>query len=193
VGDFCHFFKFAREEIVMEKVLMAAKAANNVIGKENSLPWHLPADLDFFLQTIEGQFIIAGRKFFETVQGKEVFHQGVEGIVLSRQKDYQAPHFKVAHSIEESLQLAEKSGVPKVYILGGGEIYKQTIALADQLIITEIDAEFEGDTFFPEIDKSHWQEVSRISHQKDAVNAYDYSFAVYKPAANPAANSEKLP
>ena len=172
----------------MEKVLMAAKAANNVIGKDNSLPWHLPADLDFFRQTIEGQFLIAGRKFFETVQGQQVFHQGVKGIVLSRQKDYQAHHIQVAHSIEESFQLAEKSGVPKVFILGGGEIYKQTLALADQLILTEIEAEFEGDTFFPEIDKSRWQEVSRITHKKDAVNPYDYSFAVYKPVAN----SEKL-
>lgn len=173
----------------MEKVIIAAKAANNVIGKDNSLPWHLPADLEFFLGTVEGQFLIAGRKFFESVQGREVFHEGVEGIVLSRQKDYQAPHIQVAQSIEESLQLAEKSGVPKVYILGGGEIYKQTIALADQLILTEIEAEFEGDTFFPDIDKSRWQEVSRISHKKDALNPYDYSFAVFKSAAS----SDKLP
>lgn len=84
----------------MEKVIIAAKAANNVIGKDNSLPWHLPADLEFFLGTVEGQFLIAGRKFFESVQGREVFHEGVEGIVLSRQKDYQAPHIQVAQSIE---------------------------------------------------------------------------------------------
>jgi len=75
----------------MEKVIMAAKAANNVIGKDNSLLWHLPADLEFFLRTIEGEFLIAGRKFFESSQGREVFHEGVEGIVISRQKDYQCP------------------------------------------------------------------------------------------------------
>ena len=138
----------------MEKVIMAAKAANNVIGKDNSLPWHLPADLEFFLRTIEGEFLIAGRKFFESIQGKEVFHEGVEGIVISRQKDYESPTVLVAHSIEESFQLAEQKKVQKIYILGGGKIYQQTIALADRLIITEIHADFEGDTFFSEIDKS---------------------------------------
>lgn len=166
----------------MEKVIMAAKAANNVIGKDNSLPWHLPADLEFFLGTIEGEFLIAGRKFFESIQGREVFHEGVEGIVISRQKDYQSPTVLVAHSIEESFQLAAQNGVQKVYILGGGEIYQQSIDLADRLIITEIHGEFEGDTFFPDIDKSRWEEVSRSDRQKDAVNPYDYSFVVYEPA-----------
>lgn len=161
---------------------MAAKAANNVIGKDNSLPWHLPADLEFFLRTIEGNFLIAGRKFFESIQGREVFHEGVEGIVISRQKDYQSPTVLVAHSIEESWQLAAQNGVQKVYILGGGEIYQQSIELADRLIITEIHGEFEGDTFFPDIDKSRWEEVSRSDRQKDAVNPYDYSFVVYEPA-----------
>ncbi|MGB8689024.1 MAG: dihydrofolate reductase [Microcoleus sp.] len=165
----------------MEKVIMAAKAANNVIGKDNSLPWHLPADLEFFLRTIEGEFLIAGRKFFESIQGIEVFHEGVEGIVISRQKDYQSPTVLVAHSIEESLQLAAQNGVQKVYILGGGEIYQQSIELADRLIITEIHGEFEGDTFFPDIDKSRWEEVIRSDRKKDAVNPYDYSFVVYEP------------
>jgi len=166
----------------MEKVIMAAKAANNVIGKDNSLPWHLPADLEFFLRTIEGNFLIAGRKFFDSIQGREVFHEGVEGIVISRQKDYQSPTVLVAHSIEESFQLAAQNGVQKVYILGGGEIYQQSIELADRLIITEIHGEFEGDTFFPDIDKSRWEEVSRSDRKKDAVNPYDYSFVVYEPA-----------
>jgi len=165
----------------MEKVIMAAKAANNVIGKDNSLPWHLQADLDFFLRTIEGEFLIAGRKFFESIQGREVFHEGVEGIVISREKDYQSPTVRVARSIEEAFQLAEQNRVPKIYILGGGEIDRQTIALADRLIITEISCEFEGDTFFPAIDKSRWQEVSRSDRKKDAVNPYDYSFVVYEP------------
>lgn len=165
----------------MEKVIMAAKAANNVIGKDNSLPWHLPADQEFFLRTIEGEFLIAGRKFFESIQGREVFHEGVEGIVISRQKDYQCPTVRVAHSIEEAFQLAEQKKVQKIYILGGGEIYQQTIALADRLIITEIHCEFEGDTFFPDIDKSRWQEVSRSDRKKDGVNPYDYSFVVYEP------------
>ena len=165
----------------MEKVIIAAKAANNVIGKDNSLPWHLPADLDFFRRTIEGEFLIAGRKFFESIQGREVFHEGVEGIVISRQKDYKSPTVRVAQSIEESFQLAEQKKVQRIYILGGGEIYQQTIALADRLIITEIHADFEGDTFFPDIDKSRWQEVSRSDRKKDAVNPYDYSFVVYEP------------
>ncbi|MEG4294756.1 dihydrofolate reductase [Microcoleus sp. C2C3] len=165
----------------MEKVIIAAKAANNVIGKDNSLPWHLPADQEFFRRTIKGNFLIAGRKFFESIQGREVFHEGVEGIVISRQKDYKSPTVRVAQSIEESFQLAEQKKVQRIYILGGGEIYQQTIALADRLIITEIHANFEGDTFFPDIDKSRWQEVSRSDRKKYAVNPYDYSFVVYEP------------
>ena len=167
----------------MEKIIIAAKAANNVIGKDNSLPWHLPADLDFFLRKIENQFLIAGRKFFESVQGREVFHAGAKGIVISRQKDYQSPIHQVAHSIEEAFQMAEKTGVPRLYILGGGEIYKQTIDQSDHLIITEIHENFSGDTFFPEIDQFQWQEIIRIDCQKDAVNPYNYSFVVYKPAS----------
>lgn len=167
----------------MEKVIIAAKAANNVIGKDNSLPWNLPADLEFFLQTIEGKFLIAGRKFFESIQGREVFHEGVEGIVISRQKDYHCSTVRVAHSVEQSFQMAEQKKVQKIYIIGGGEIYQQTISRADRLIITEIHADFEGDTFFPEIDKSRWQEVSRSDRKKDAVNPYDYSFVVYEPLA----------
>jgi dihydrofolate reductase len=165
----------------MEQVILAAKAANNVIGKDNSLPGNLPADREFFLRTIEGEFLIAGRKIFESIQGIEVFHEGIEGIVISRQKDYQSPTVRVAHSIEEAFQLAEQNRVQKIYILGGGEIYQQTIALADRLIITEIHCEFEGDTFFADIDKSRGQEVSRSDRKKDGVNPYDYSFVVYEP------------
>lgn len=175
------FKLFSTSVLSMEKIIIAAKAANNVIGKDNSLPWYLPADLDFFLRTIEGQFLIAGRKFFESVQGREVFHEGVNGILISHQNLYKGSNFQVAHSVEESFQLAEQKGVQKAYILGGGEIYQQTIALVDRLIITEIHKKFAGDTFFPEIDKSHWQEVSRITHTKDALNPYDYSFVVYEP------------
>lgn len=165
----------------MEKVIIAAKAANNVIGKDNSLPWHLPGDYEFFLRTIEGHYLISGRKYFESDQAREVFNKDAKGIVVTRKKDYQAQNAQVAHSIEEAFSLAEEDRVQKVYILGGGEIYRQTIALTDRLIITEIHAEFKGDTFFPDIDESDWQEVSRISHQKDAVNHYDYSFVVYTP------------
>ena len=110
-----------------------------------------------------------------------MFHQGIEGIVISRQKDYQSPTVRVARSIEESFQLAEQKKVQKIYILGGDEIFQQTIALADRLIITEIHADFEGDTFFPDIDKSRWQEVSPSDRKKDPVNPYDYSFVVYEP------------
>lgn len=166
----------------MEKVIIAAKADNHVIGKNNSLPWHLPADYKFFLRTIEGHHLISGRKYFESDQAREVFLTDTKGIVVTRKKDYQAQNAQVVHSIEASFQLAEQNGVQKVYILGGGEIYRQTIALADRLIITEIHGEFEGNIFFPEIDKSRWQEVSRSDCKKDAVNPYDYSFVVYELA-----------
>ena len=101
-------------------------------------------------------------------------------IVITRQKSYQANQAKVAHLVEEALKFVQQQGVNKVCILGGSSIYQQTIDLADQIIVTEVHAEIEGDTFFSKIDPNQWQEISRKDYQKDKNNPYDYSFVVYQ-------------
>ena len=160
----------------MEKIIMVAKAANNVIGKDNKLIWHLPADLKYFKQTTLGHTLIMGRKTFESLSNP-LPHR--DSWVVTRNKDYNAEGVTIFHSLEGALKAAEKKGLDTVFILGGGQIYRQAMDLADKLLITEVHAEFEGDTWFPEIDPAVWQEVRREEHKADERNKYDYAFVEY--------------
>ena len=164
----------------MQKIIVAAKSDNQVIGKENNLVWHLPADLRFFRSTIEGAYLATGRKSFESAQGEEVFGPNREFVIITRNRAYQSTIGKIAHSLEAAIQLAEKDGAIRLCILGGATIYEQAMEVADTMILTEVHAHFEGDTFFPAIEETKWKEVSRIRHTKDAENDYDYSFVVYE-------------
>ena len=160
----------------MIKIIMAAIAKNNVIGKDNDLIWHLPADFRFFKQTTKGHTLIMGRKTFESL-GNPLPHR--DSLVVTRNKDYTSDGITVFHSLENALAYAEKKGLEKVFILGGGEIYRQSMDIADKLIITEVHEEFEGDTYFPEIDKDTWKEISREEHKADEKNKYDFAFVEY--------------
>lgn len=164
----------------MQKIIVAAKSNNQVIGKENRLAWHLPADLRFFMATIEGAFLVTGRKSYESAQGEEVFGPHRQFAIITRNKNYQAKHGQVVHSLQAAIKLAKESGAQRLCILGGAAIYKEAMSTADQMILTEVHANFEGDTFFPAIDPNHWVEVSRIKYTKDTANQFDYSFVVYK-------------
>ena len=164
----------------MQIIIVAAKSDNQVIGKENDLVWHLPADLRFFMATIEGAYLATGRKSFESAQGEEVFGPYRQFIIITRNRNYQSSIGKVAHSMEAAIQMATTAGAKRLCILGGAAIYEQAIDLADKMILTEVHASFEGDTFFPTIDLTKWQETSRIKHTKDAENPYDYSFVIYE-------------
>ena len=160
----------------MIKIIMAAIAKNNVIGKDNNLIWHLPADLRFFKQTTKGHTLIMGRKTFESL-GNPLPHR--DSLVVTRNKDYTSDGITVFHSLENALAYAEKKGLEKVFILGGGEIYRQSMDIADKMIITEVHEEFDGDTNFPEIDKDTWKEISREEHKADEKNKYDFAFVEY--------------
>lgn len=164
----------------MQKIIVAAKSDNQVIGKENNLVWHLPADLRFFMDTIEGAYLATGRKSFESAQGEEVFGPHREFIIITRNKAYQSDIGKIAHSIEAAIQQAEIDGAERLCILGGAAIYEQAMDLADTMILTEVHANFDGDTFFPLIDADKWKEVSRVRYAKDKANLFDYSFVVYE-------------
>lgn len=164
----------------MKKIIVVAKSTNNVIGVDNDLPWHLPGDEAFFLATIKGQYSLTGRKSFESAQGADIFYPETPVVIVTRRTDYQPPFGKVAHSIEAAFEIAQKDGAQKLMILGGAEIYRQTIGLADELIVTEVHTTIEGAAFFPEIDPAIWKEVSREDHAKDAANEFDYSFVKYR-------------
>lgn len=161
----------------MIKIIMAAKASNNVIGKDNDLVWHLPADLRFFKRTTRGHTLIMGRKTFESLSNPLPER---DSWVITRNKNYESADADVFHSLESAIESAEKKGLQTVFILGGGEIYRQSMTLADRLIITEVHHDFDGDTYFPEIDPEIWQEVSREEHSADEKNKYDYAFVQYE-------------
>ncbi len=147
----------------MKLVLIAAHDPNLVIGKNGELPWHYSEDLKFFKKQTMGHPIVMGRVVFEELNEKPL--PGRENIVLTRSKSYD--HVKSFKSIEDALQYLK--GNDKVFIIGGGEIYRQTIERADELIITEIKKEFEGDTFFPEYRDqigTTWKECRREEHRE---------------------------
>lgn len=168
----------------MQKIIIVAKSADNAIGGGNDLLWYLPADLEYFEGTIKGHWLITGRKSFETAQGSEIFAAPEKTIIITRNPAYKAGTATVVNSVPAAFEAAEAAKVETLYILGGGEIYQQSMKYADLLMITEIHATFDNaDTFFPEIDTEVWQETARVDHVKDAENPYDYSFVRYERKA----------
>lgn len=161
----------------MKISLIVAKARNNVIGKDNRLVWKLSGDLQHFKRTTLGHHVIMGRKTFESM-GKPL--PGRTSIVITRNKDYQvpSPHY-VVHSLDDALKIAEKKGLEQAFILGGAEIFKQALPLTDEMIITEVDAAPDGDTFFPPVDYSLWEKVSEERRSKNEKNEYNYTFVIY--------------
>jgi len=159
----------------MIKSIMVARSDNNVIGKDNDLVWHMPADLKYFKEITSGHYVAMGRKTYESVD-KPLPNR--LNIIITRQKDYYREACIVTHSLEEALALGEKNGQQEFFILGGAQIYKIALDIADRIYLTEIHGEFEGDTFFPEIDHTAWKEVKREDHEADEKNPYPYSFVV---------------
>jgi dihydrofolate reductase len=161
----------------MKTAIMVAKAANNVIGKDNDLVWHLPADLRHFKNTTSGHYVIMGRKTYESM-GKPLPNR--LNIVITRNRDYFVEGAVVVHSLDDALEFARTQNQKLVFILGGGEIYKQALPIVDELYITEIHDEFEGDTLFPQFDQTEWEEVERHDFQTDNDNRHPYSFVRFK-------------
>jgi dihydrofolate reductase len=167
--------------------LIVALAQNHVIGIDNKLPWYLPNDLKYFKQVTMGKTIIMGRKTYESI-GKPL--PGRINIVITRQAGYQPPgandSVKVVPSLEAAQELAGHlaviNGQDEAMIIGGAEIYTQALGLVDRMYLTEVHAEVEGDAYFPQFDRSHWQAVVREDFAAEGGNPYDYSFVVYERA-----------
>ena len=161
----------------MKISLVAAVAENNAIGKNNELLWHLPADFKHFKNTTSNHYILMGRKTFESFP--KPLPNRVH-LIITRQKEYLVPeNCFVFSSIKEALQFAKKQNQEAVYVIGGGEIYNQTIEEANELIVTHVNASFQdADAFFPEIRKE-WKKVSEDFHKSDEKNAFDFTITIY--------------
>lgn len=159
---------------------IAALAKNRVIGRDNDLPWKLPDDMKFFMNTTKGHYVVMGRKNYESLHEKYKPLPNRVNIVVTRQKAYQAPGCILVHNIEDAIDVARKGGENELFIIGGAEIYKQSLDHTHRLYLTEIHASVEGDTFFPEVRNSEWKEVSRNSHPADDRHAYAFDFVIYE-------------
>jgi dihydrofolate reductase len=159
-------------------ILLVAKAKNRVIGKDNQLVWKLSADLKRFKHLTTGHYLLMGRKTFESL-GRPLPNR--THLIITRNTAFEAPdgHF-VFHSVEEALIFCTKRQLEKLFVIGGGEIYKEALPLCDALEITEVDASPEGDTFFPELDPNQWIEKDREEFPADESNEYPYAFVSYE-------------
>ena len=159
----------------MLKILVAFDE-NRVIGKNNTLIWHLPADLKRFKALTIGHVIIMGRKTFESI-GKPLPNRTT--IVISRQADLKIEGAIIAHSVEEAILKAKSITREDIFIVGGAEIYALSLALADQILVTQLHDIFEGDAYFPEIPLATWEITEKERGITDEKNAYQYSYITY--------------
>ena len=155
----------------MKISIVVAMGANGVIGRDNQLPWHLPADLRHFKQTTMGKPILMGRKTYESI-GRPL--PGRTNIVITRDAGYTADGCVVVHSIEAAMQAVREQ--EEIMVIGGAEFYRQVLPYADTIYLTRIHEDFEGDTFFPELTAAEWREVERTDCEPDAKNPHRYSF-----------------
>ena len=159
-------------------ILLVAKASNQVIGKDNQLIWKLSADLRRFKHLTTGHYLLMGRKTFESL-GRPLPNR--THLIITRNPAFVAPEGHHAfHSVEEAIIFCTKLQLDKVFVIGGGEIYKEALPLCDILEITEVEASPEGDTFFPELDFSIWKEKEREEFSADETNEYPYAFVTYE-------------
>lgn len=160
---------------------IAAVSENNVIGNKGKLPWHLPADLKYFKNTTWALPVIMGRKTFESF-AKAL--QGRTNILITRQENYEAENVIVVSNLEDAIAKAAALQTEEVFIIGGGEIYKQAWDKARRLYITRVHTVAEGDAFFPKIDKQQWQLKSNKDFNKDEKHAFNYSFEIWERIVN---------
>ncbi|HBV22125.1 MAG TPA: dihydrofolate reductase [Nitrosomonas sp.] len=165
--------------------ILVAMAKNRVIGKNNALPWHLPADLKHFKLLTMGHTIIMGRKTYESI-GRPL--PGRSNIIVTNQTDFNVAGATVVHSLEEALNIGKpliaSGGNCEQFIIGGADLYRQTVALSHRMYITEIQQAFDGDTFFPEFNQNEWYEKSRERHFSEDKAAdtppLEYHFVIWE-------------
>jgi dihydrofolate reductase len=161
--------------------IIVAAARNGVIGRGNTLPWHLPGDLKYFKRITMGKPVVMGRRTFESI-GRPL--PGRTNVVISRNPRFAAQGVQVAASLDQALELAAEiarsDGVDELVVIGGEQIYREALPRAQRLYLTEVHADIEGDTVLPPVRWEEWREVSRELHAAGGADAYDYSFVVFE-------------
>jgi dihydrofolate reductase len=160
--------------------LIAALTKNRVIGKNNGLPWNLPDDMKYFMNTTKKHHVVMGRKNYQSIPEKFRPLPNRTNIVVSRQVDFHAPDCKVVDSLDKAIAIAKQNNEQELFIIGGAEIYKEAVPLADKLYLTEIETELVGDVYFPLIEKSNWIEISRVHHPADERHLFGFDFVIYE-------------
>lgn len=157
--------------------LLVAADENNVIGKDNQLPWHLPGDLKYFKNQTWGMPILMGRKTFESI-GKPL--PGRKSIVITRNKGWQHEGVTVVHSVEEAIETSKNLDVKEIFVIGGAEIFKTAFLQAGRIYLTRIHHQFDGDVYFPDVPANEWNLVSNRFCAADEKNAFAHSFQVWE-------------
>ncbi|MBP2018386.1 dihydrofolate reductase [Symbiobacterium terraclitae] len=157
-------------------ILIAAMDRNRVIGRDGRMPWRLPAEMRHFRRTTMGHVVVMGRRTYESIGGPL---KGRTNIVLTRDRSFRAPGCEVRHSVAEVL-----ADPRPLFVIGGAELYRQFLPHADEMILTRIDHEFQGDTFFPAWEASEWELVEATPHPRDDENPYDFVIERYRRAAH---------
>jgi dihydrofolate reductase len=165
----------------MRLSLIVAMAENRVIGKDNALPWRLPADLRRFRRLTTGYPVIMGRRSYESI-GRPLPER--TNIIVTRRPGYRVDGCLIAHTLEDALTLAQ--GAQETFVIGGADIYGQTLERAQRIYLTLVHAEVPGDTFFPKLDMSTWHETGREAHAADDKHSYRYSFVTLERTASEA-------
>ncbi len=160
---------------------MVAASQNSVIGRNNQLPWKLPNDFKYFKNKTWGLTVVMGRKTYESLQ-KPL--PGRYNIVITKNRDWSAAGVTMSHTLKDAFTKAKETDCKKIFIIGGAEIFKQTIHMIDSIYLTRVEAEFEGDAFYPNINPGEWEMLSEDKRKKDDKHAYDYSFQIWKRKQN---------
>jgi len=159
----------------MTITLIAAAAENNALGKDNQMIWHLPDDFKRFKQLTSSHYIIMGRKTFDSLPG---MLPNRTHVIITRQQDYTAENCIIANSLEEAIKACPQD--EEVFVIGGGEIYKQSITIADKIELTRVHCTTpEADAFFPEIDPNKWELTEKVYHPKDDKHKFDFTFETF--------------
>ncbi len=157
---------------------IAAYSTNRAIGVKNKLPWHLPADMKYFMRTTKGHHVLMGRKTYESM-GQPLKNR--TNIVLTSDLDYSAPGIQVVQSIQEGIELARNNGEEELFIIGGEQVYRQSLPLLDKMYLTEIDLYIpHADAFYPTFLTDQWELIDEQAFDADDRNPYAYTFRVYK-------------
>jgi dihydrofolate reductase len=168
----------------MTIALVVAMSENRVIGRDNKLPWHLPADLKYFKELTSGHVVVMGRKTFESIGNKPLLNRPT--VVITRDLSLRVPEgVRIGHSLAEALHIASElnpDDTDEVFVLGGSQIFNEALPVADRLYLTLVHAVVEGDVRFPDFDERQWKLTCTRRHMADSKNEYDMSFQVYERA-----------